>query len=112
MGGGLNKNILEINHCRKGGKAAVYQAVPASNPVGDFFIHTIDNCAPELTFPLKYHWGISVVIHLKVPSGNPPEYVTVDAPAIIVLNLSFPSETGLDNPFLLGQDMGEPDVKP
>lgn len=32
----------------------------------------MDNCASEMSFPLKHYRGISVVIDLEVVSQNPP----------------------------------------
>lgn len=39
-------------------------------------IHTMDNCASEMSFPLKHYRGISVVINLSVVVKNPPEILS------------------------------------
>lgn len=36
------------------------------------FIHTMDNCASEMSFPLKHYRGISVVLNLEAVAKNPP----------------------------------------
>ena len=36
-------------------------------------IHAMDNCSPEMPFPLKHYHGISVVINLNTVAENPPE---------------------------------------
>ena len=43
---------------------------------GDLSIHTMDNCASEMSFPLKHYRGISVVINLSVVVKNPPEILS------------------------------------
>lgn len=48
---------------------------------GDLSIHTMDNCAPEMTFPLRHYRGIAVALNLKLVSEHPPEIL---------------SETGID----------------
>lgn len=75
--GKLDKNILEINHCREGREGS--RLVSGSCLYlgeGDLSIHTMDNCAPEITFPLKHYRGISVVIHLEILTANPPEILS------------------------------------
>ena len=60
---GLDKNILEINHCREGREGSrLLSGSCLYLGEGDLSIHTMDNCAPEMTFPLKHYRGISVVI--------------------------------------------------
>lgn len=39
---------------------------------GDLSIHTMDNCASEMAFPLRHYRGISVVLDLELVSQNPP----------------------------------------
>ena len=39
----------------------------------DMSIHTMDNCASEMAFPLKHYRGISVVINLELVSEYPPQ---------------------------------------
>lgn len=43
---------------------------------GDLSIHTMDNCSPEMSFPLKHYRGISVVINLKIVAKNPSEILS------------------------------------
>lgn len=72
-GGEINKDILEINHCREGREGSRLQnGACLYLGEGDLSIHTMDNCAPEMSFPLKHYRGISVVINLKIVAENPP----------------------------------------
>lgn len=74
---GLDKNILEINHCREGREGSrLLSGSCLYLGEGDLSIHTMDNCAPEMTFPLKHYRGISVVINLKILSSNLPEILS------------------------------------
>lgn len=74
---GLDKNILEINHCRKGREGSrLLSGSCLYLGEGDLSIHTMDNCAPEMTFPLKHYRGISVVINLQILSTNLPEILS------------------------------------
>lgn len=74
---GLDKNILEINHCREGREGSrLLSGSCLYLGEGDLSIHTMDNCAPEMTFPLKHYRGISVVINLKILSKNMPEILS------------------------------------
>ncbi|MDO5422889.1 MAG: AraC family transcriptional regulator [Eubacteriales bacterium] len=69
----LGKDILEINHCREGREGS---RLPSGSCLylgeGDLSIHTMDNCAAGMSFPLKHYRGISVVIDLESVSQNPP----------------------------------------
>lgn len=72
--GNLDKNILEINHCREGREGSrLLSGSCLYLGEGDLSIHTMDNCAPEMSFPLKHYRGISVVINLEMVAENPPE---------------------------------------
>ena len=75
--GNIDKNILEINHCREGREGC---RLPSGSCLylgeGDLSIHTMDNCASEMSFPLKHYRGISVVINLSVVVKNPPEILS------------------------------------
>lgn len=71
--GNLGKDILEINHCREGREGSKLQSGSCLYlGEGDLSIHTMDNCATEMSFPLKHYRGISVVIDLESISQNPP----------------------------------------
>lgn len=73
-GGNINKNILEINHCREGREGSrLLSGSCLYLGEGDLSIHTMDNCASEMSFPLKHYRGISVVIDLEVVTQYPPE---------------------------------------
>ena len=65
-------NVLEINHCREGREGSVLQAFLPVPREGDLSIHTMDNCASEMAFPLRHYRGISVVLDLELVSQNPP----------------------------------------
>lgn len=71
--GNIDKNILEINHCREGREGC---RLPSGSCLylgeGDLSIHTMDNCASEMSFPLKHYRGISVVLNLEAVAKNPP----------------------------------------
>lgn len=72
--GVFDSNILEINHCREGREGSrLLSGSCLYLGEGDLSIHTMDNCASEMSFPLKHYRGISVVIHLDTVSQNPPE---------------------------------------
>lgn len=72
--GNLDKNILEINHCREGREGCrLLSGSCLYLGEGDMSIHAMDNCSPEMTFPLKHYRGISVVINLNTVAENPPE---------------------------------------
>lgn len=69
----FDKNILEINHCREGREGSrLLSGSCLYLGEGDLSIHTMDNCASEMSFPLKHYRGISVVINLETVSKNPP----------------------------------------
>ncbi len=75
--GKLDKNVLEINHCREGREGSrLLSGSCLYLGEGDLSIHTMDNCAPEVTFPLKHYRGISVVINLEILSKNMPEILS------------------------------------
>lgn len=68
------KNILEINHCREGREGSrLLSGSCLYLGEGDLSIHTMDNCAPKIDFPLKHYRGISVVINLDILSSDQPE---------------------------------------
>ena len=70
----LDKNILEINHCREGREGSrLLSGSCLYLGEGDMSIHAMDNCSPEMSFPLKHYRGISVVINLNIAAENPPE---------------------------------------
>ena len=70
----LDKDILEINHCREGREGSrLLSGSCLYLGEGDLSIHTMDNCASEMSFPLKHYRGISVVINLTTVSKNSPE---------------------------------------
>ena len=72
--GTLGKNILEINHCREGREGSkLLSGSCLYLGEGDMSIHTMDNCASEMAFPLKHYRGISVVINLELVSEYPPQ---------------------------------------
>lgn len=71
--GNLDKNILEINHCREGREGSkLLSGSCLYLGEGDLSIHTMDNCASEMAFPLRHYRGISVVLDLELVSQNPP----------------------------------------
>lgn len=75
--GNLDKNILEINHCREGREGSkLLSGSCLYLGEGDLSIHTMDNCSPEMSFPLKHYRGISVVINLKIVAENQPEILS------------------------------------
>lgn len=75
--GNIDKNILEINHCREGREGCRLASGSCLYlGEGDLSIHTMDNCAAEMAFPLKHYRGISVVINLSVVVKNPPEILS------------------------------------
>lgn len=75
--GKLDKSILEINHCREGREGSTLLSGSCLYlGEGDLSIHTMDNCAPEVTFPLKHYRGISVVINLEILAKNMPEILS------------------------------------
>lgn len=71
------KSILEINHCREGREGSrLLSGSCLYLGEGDMSIHAMDNCSPEMTFPLKHYRGISVVINLNAVAENPPEILS------------------------------------
>lgn len=72
-----DKDILEINHCREGRTGSTLLSGSCLYlGQGDLSIHTMDNCSPEMSFPLKHYRGISVIIDLKIAAENPPEILS------------------------------------
>ena len=54
--GTIDKNVLEINHCREGREGSVLQSGSCLYlGEGDLSIHTMDNCASEMAFPLRHY---------------------------------------------------------
>ncbi|WP_330664667.1 AraC family transcriptional regulator [Lacrimispora sp. 210928-DFI.3.58] len=78
--GNLGKNILEINYCREGSKLQSGSCLYLGE--GDLSIHAMDNCASEMSFPLKHYRGISVVLDLEIVSQNPPGILVESSVAI------------------------------
>lgn len=72
--GNTDQNRLEINYCREGREGC---RLPSGSCLylgeGDLSIHAMDNCASEISFPLRRYRGISVVIHLPAVMETPPE---------------------------------------
>ncbi|MDE7246133.1 MAG: AraC family transcriptional regulator [Oscillospiraceae bacterium] len=78
----ISSDVLEINHCREGREGSrLLSGTCLYLGEGDLSIHTMDNCAPEMTFPLRHYRGITVALNLKLVSEHPPEIL---------------SETGID----------------
>lgn len=72
--GTIDKNILEINHCREGREGCRLASGSCLYlGEGDLSIHTMDNCAAEMSFPLRHYRGISVVLDLRAAARHPPE---------------------------------------
>lgn len=72
--GTIDKNILEINHCRAGREGCrLANGSCLYLGEGDLSIHAMDNCAAEMTFPLRHYRGISVVLDLCTTAQHPPE---------------------------------------
>lgn len=70
-------NDFEANHCREGREGSTLLSGSCLYlGEGDLSIHTMDNCSPEMSFPLKHYRGISVVINLKIVAENPPEILS------------------------------------
>lgn len=75
--GNFDTNILEINHCREGREGCrLLSGSCLYLGEGDMSIHAMDNCSPEMSFPLKHYRGISVVINLNTVAENPPEILS------------------------------------
>ena len=71
--GNVGKSTLEINHCREGREGCrLLSGSCLYLGEGDLSIHTMDNCATEMSFPLKHYRGITVVIDLEIVADNPP----------------------------------------
>lgn len=70
----ISGNVLEINHCREGREGSrLLSGSCLYLGEGDLSIHTMDNCAPEMTFPLRHYRGITVALNLTFVSEHPPE---------------------------------------
>ena len=70
----ISGDVLEINHCREGREGSrLLSGSCLYLGEGDLSIHTMDNCAPEMTFPLRHYRGITVALNLTVVSEHPPE---------------------------------------
>lgn len=73
----LDQNILEINHCREGREESrLLSGSCLYLGEGDLSIHTMDNCALKMSFPLRHYRGISVVINLRMTADTPPEILS------------------------------------
>ena len=80
----ISGDVLEINHCREGREGSrLLSGTCLYLGEGDLSIHTMDNCAPEMSFPLRHYRGITVALNLTFVSEHPPEIL---------------SETGIDIP--------------
>ena len=70
----VDSDILEINHCREGREGSrLLSGTCLYLGEGDLSIHTMDNCAPEMSFPLRHYRGITVALNLTFVSEHPPE---------------------------------------
>lgn len=88
--GKLDKDILEINHCREGREGSrLLSGSCLYLGEGDLSIHTMDNCSSEMSFPLKHYRGISVVINLKIAAKNPPEILSESGIDILTFKEKF-----------------------
>lgn len=93
--GSHDKDILEINHCREGREGSrLLSGSCLYLGEGDLSIHTMDNCAPEMTFPLKHYRGISVVINLKTVADNIPEILAESGIDILEFKEKFCANDG------------------
>lgn len=73
----FDTNMLEINHCREGREGSkLLSGSCLYLGEGDLSIHTMDNCAQKMSFPLKHYRGISVVIDLFKVTEYPPEILS------------------------------------
>ena len=73
----IRSDVLEINHCREGREGSrLLSGTCLYLGEGDLSIHAMDNCAPEMTFPLRHYRGITVAINLTVVSEHPPEILS------------------------------------
>ena len=95
--GNLDKNILEINHCREGREGCrLLSGSCLYLGEGDMSIHAMDNCSPEMSFPLKHYRGISVVINLNTVTENPPEILSESGIDILDFCLLYTSPSPRD----------------
>lgn len=73
----IDGDVLEINHCREGREGSrLLSGTCLYLGEGDLSIHTMDNCAPEMSFPLKHYRGITVALNLSFVSEHPPEILS------------------------------------
>ena len=73
----IGSDVLEINHCREGREGSrLLSGTCLYLGEGDLSIHTMDNCAPEMTFPLRHYRGITVALNLTFVSEHPPEILS------------------------------------
>lgn len=85
-----DKTILEINHCREGREGChLLNGSCLYLGEGDLSVHTMDNCAPEMYFPLKHYRGISVVMDLKAVAECPPETLSESGIDILQIGEKF-----------------------
>ncbi len=70
----LGEYMLEINHCREGREGC---HLPSGACLylgeGDLSIHAMDNCAFQMSFPLRHYSGVSVIVDLQKVVEHPPE---------------------------------------
>ena len=73
----IGSDVLEINHCREGREGSrLLSGTCLYLGEGDLSIHTMDNCAPEMTFPLRHYRGITVALNLTFVSEHPTEILS------------------------------------
>ena len=101
MKDGQNQNkrpmpdTIEINHCREGREGSTLLSGSCLYlGEGDLSIHTMDNCASEMSFPLKHYRGISVVLDLELVSQNPPGILAESGIAIADFKEKFCKDGG------------------
>ncbi|AJD32217.1 MULTISPECIES: helix-turn-helix domain-containing protein [Clostridium] len=69
-----NDNIIEINHCEEGRQECEFlNGSYLYLGEGDLSIHTMNNHAHTMGFPLKYYKGISVLLYLDEIARDVPE---------------------------------------
>ncbi len=91
----LGKNVLEINHCREGREGCrLLSGFCLYLGEGDMSVHTMDNCSPEMSFPLRHYRGISVVIDLDAAAEAPPEILAESGIGLRDLKTKFCAEGG------------------
>ena len=86
----LGRNVLEINHCREGREGCrLLSGSCLYLGEGDMSVHTMDNCSPEMSFPLRHYRGISVVIDLDAAAEAPPEILEESGICLLDLKTKF-----------------------